>query len=111
VAGDIKTWIGSAHHVALLNDLSDVGVSILPFLQHATGIFSGMSFVLTGSLSSMSRPRAKEAIVQRGGEVKGSVSSKVDVVVVGDDPGSKLGEAQGLGITIWDEKKFLRELK
>ena len=111
VASDIAQWIGSAYNVTLLNDLSDVGVSILPFTQHAKGIFSGMSFVLTGSLSSMSRPRAKEAIIQRGGEVKGSVSSKVDVVVVGDDPGSKLDEAQELGITIWDEKKFLEEVK
>ncbi len=73
--------------------------------------FAGKTFVLTGTLQSMSRSEAKEAIEALGGKVTGSVSKKTDVVVVGEDAGSKLEKAKQLGITIWDEARFLQEIQ
>ncbi|KHF28195.1 DNA ligase [Anoxybacillus sp. BCO1] len=73
--------------------------------------FAGKTFVLTGTLQSMSRSEAKEKIEALGGKVTGSVSKKTDVVVVGEDAGSKLEKAKQLGITIWDEARFLQEIQ
>ncbi len=67
------------------------------------GRLAGKTFVLTGTLPTLSRDQAKEMIEAAGGRVSGSVSRKTDYVVVGADPGSKLAKAQELGITILDE--------
>ena len=68
---------------------------------------NGKTFVLTGSLDSMTRDEAREQVEKAGGKVTGSVSAKTDYVVVGADPGSKLNKAQQLGIEVLDEKAFL----
>ena len=60
---------------------------------------AGKSFVLTGTLAGMTREAARDAIVQRGGKVSGSVSKKTDYLVAGADPGSKLAKARDLGIS------------
>ncbi len=72
--------------------------------------FDGRTFVLTGELSSMTRGEAKKDIEKRGGKVTGSVSKKTNVVVVGENPGSKHDKAQTLEITIWDEEEFRKRL-
>ena len=72
--------------------------------------FLGKTVVLTGTLSSMGRSRAKELIERHGGKVTGSVSSKTDLVVYGQDAGSKLTKAQSLGIPLLDEAGFLAVL-
>lgn len=72
---------------------------------------SGKSFVLTGSLESVSREEAKEKIRTLGGSVSSSVSSKTDFVVAGMDPGSKLEKARKLNVKIVEEKEFLDMLK
>lgn len=64
--------------------------------------FAGKTFVLTGTLPDLSRREAKERIEARGGKVTGSVSKKTDVVVVGEDAGSKAEKADALGIEMWD---------
>ncbi len=69
--------------------------------------FSDLTFVLTGTLSALSRELAKEKIISLGGKVSGSVSSKASYVVAGENPGSKLTNAQKLGIKILSEKEFL----
>ncbi len=71
--------------------------------------FAGKTFVLTGTLPTLTREEAKALIEEKGGKVAGSVSKKTDYVVVGLDPGSKFTKAQELGITMLDEKQ-LREL-
>jgi DNA ligase (NAD+) len=69
------------------------------------------TFVLTGTLASLTREAATDAIVQRGGKVSGSVSKKTDYVVAGAEAGSKLKKAEQLGIAILDEQAFLELLK
>jgi len=74
------------------------------------GKFSGKTFVLTGTLAAMSRDEAKALIEKEGGRVSGSVSTKTDYVLAGEDPGSKLAEARKLGVSILDEEAFKRML-
>ncbi|ATB27848.1 NAD-dependent DNA ligase LigA [Melittangium boletus] len=76
-----------------------------------TGLFAGQTVVLTGGMSGMSREQAKEEIERRGGKVSGSVSRKTDLVVAGEDAGSKLKKAQELGVRILDEQGFLQLLQ
>jgi len=73
--------------------------------------FADRVFVVTGTLSSLSRKDAEAAIVAAGGRVSGDVSKNTDVLVVGDKPGSKVAKAESLGVEIWDEKKFTSALK
>jgi DNA ligase (NAD+) len=72
----------------------------------APGPLSGKSFVLTGTLPTLSREAATEAIKALGGKVTGSVSKKTDHVVAGADPGGKLAKAETLGISVLDEAAF-----
>ena len=74
------------------------------------GKIAGLSFVLTGTLSSISRDDAKERIRELGGEVKESVSKNTDYVVVGETPGDKLKKAQDLGVKTLNEAEFLKLL-
>jgi len=69
---------------------------------------SGKTFVLTGTLPSMTREAATEAIERLGGKVSSSVSRKTSYVVVGDEPGSKAEKAKSLGVETLDEAAFLR---
>ena len=70
-----------------------------------------MTFVLTGTLTTLTRDDAKEKIEALGGNVTGSVSKKTSVVIVGDSPGSKYDKAKELGITIWNEEEFVEKIK
>jgi DNA ligase (NAD+) len=74
------------------------------------GPFDGMTFVLTGTLASMTREQASERIEAGGGKVSGSVSKKTSYVVAGEDAGSKLDKAKALGVAVVTEEKFLEML-
>jgi len=76
----------------------------------AASAFSGKSFVLTGSLESMTREEAAEEIRARGGSVVASVSKNTDFLIAGEDAGSKLEKATELGVKIISEKEFLERL-
>ena len=76
--------------------------------QVVSATLEGKTFVLTGTLEHFSRDEAKEEIQKRGGKVSGSVSKKTDYVLVGAEPGSKVEEATRLGVTILNEKAFLK---
>ena len=95
---------------ALIEDLRDEG---LRFEQEgippADGPLAGKSLVLTGTLPTLTREEATELIVAAGGKVAGSVSRKTDYLVAGESPGSKLANAERLGVPVLDEEG-LREL-
>lgn len=76
----------------------------------SSGTLAGKVFVLTGSLSAMTRDEARDEIMRRGGRVTGSVSKKTDYVVAGESPGSKRDKAEALGVEILDERAFLELL-
>ena len=73
-----------------------------------TGVFAGKTFVLTGTLPSLTREKATAKIEAGGGKVSGSVSKKTDFVLAGEEAGSKLTKAQELGVKILDEAEFLK---
>jgi DNA ligase (NAD+) len=74
--------------------------------QYKSHPFYGKTFVLTGSLHSMSRSEASTLIKERGGKVSNSVSSQTDYLVVGEDPGSKFDKAKKLNVSLLTEAQF-----
>jgi DNA ligase (NAD+) len=92
----------------LITELSDAGLKMVAPLgaTSAPGPLSGKTFVITGTLPTMSREEATEAIESRGGKVTGSVSKKTNYVIVGADAGSKLAKAETLGVPTLVEAAF-----
>ena len=113
IALSIRTFFDNEDNIKLINKLKEYGLntSYLGPDIVSDDNFSGKTFVLTGSLTSITREEAKSRIEQLGGITSGSVSKKTDVVIVGDKPGSKYDNAIKLGITIWNEEEFLSKLK
>ena len=109
-AASIHQFFAQPETAALLTKLKRGGVAFptVAVDNSAPRPFAGMTFVLTGTLSSMTRTEAKEKIESLGGRVSGSVSKKTDVVVAGASPGSKLDKARALGVAVWDEGEFTR---
>ena len=91
----------------LLAKLKRAGVNLSGPAPEREGPLSGQSFVITGTLASMSRAEAEERLKRLGATVQSSVSKNTGALVVGDEPGSKLDKAKKLGIRILDEKAFL----
>ncbi|MEX0742595.1 MAG: BRCT domain-containing protein [Phycisphaeraceae bacterium] len=74
-------------------------------------MFAGKTIVLTGSLGSFTRPELTEKLEALGAKITSSVSKKTDVVIAGEDPGSKLEKARSLNVEVWDEPTLLERLK
>ena len=107
VAKSIYDWFRGGKNLKLLEKLEKAGVQIeLSKLHTASRKLQGEVFVLTGTLSSMSRDEAKDKIRELGGDVSESVSSKTAYVVAGENPGSKLEKAKKLGMRILNEEEF-----
>ncbi|HDH31706.1 MAG TPA: NAD-dependent DNA ligase LigA [Candidatus Wolfebacteria bacterium] len=112
IAESIYNWLRSKHNIELLEKLEKAGVQIKSIKYQASSIkLKGKTFVLTGSLESMSREQAKEKIRGFGGDMSESVSKKTDYVVAGSDPGSKYDKAKRLGVKIINEQEFLNLIK
>ena len=114
VASRIHTFFDEAHNREVISRLRDAGVrwkESAPRVAPQDGPLAGKTFVLTGTLSEMTRDEAKDRIVALGGKVTGSVSKKTDYVVFGERPGSKLSKAQQLGVESLDESQFETLLK
>jgi DNA ligase (NAD+) len=108
VAENVAAYFRDSDNAAMLDRLLAAGIEWPDLVAaQSTGGLSGKSFVLTGTLNSMSRDAAAEAIRAAGGKVIGSVSKKTDYVVAGAEAGSKLKKAEQLGISVLDEAKFL----
>jgi DNA ligase (NAD+) len=110
VAESFTTFLQNQYHQNIVRQLLDIVTIFFPD-KKTSGILTGKTFVITGTLETMSRDEAREKIKALGGKVASSVSSKTDYVVVGADPGSKYDEAQKLGIEVLDEGKFLNIIK
>ncbi|MEK7636048.1 MAG: NAD-dependent DNA ligase LigA [Patescibacteria group bacterium] len=108
VAESIYNWLHNERNVRFLEKLDRVGVRIENIKYQVSSIkLRGKTFVLTGTLNSISREQAKEKIRELGGEVSESVSKKTDYVVAGIEPGSKYERAKELNIKILNEQDFL----
>ena len=110
VAASIRSFAVETHNRDLIEKLRAAGVNMEsrqpPVAAIAAGPLAGKTFVVTGTLESMTRDEAEKAIEELGGKVAGSVSKKTSYLVAGAEAGSKLAKAQQLGTTILDEAQF-----
>jgi DNA ligase (NAD+) len=112
LAESVRSWLDEPRNQALLARLRTQGVRMeMPpearVVRRAEGPLSGKTYVLTGTLASMTREEAAAAIERLGGKVAGSVSRKTAGVVVGRDAGSKAEKARALGVPMLDEAAFM----
>lgn len=92
----------------LIDNLKELGVKMKPLeKKQKGGVFLGKTFVLTGTLPTMTRSQASKIIEENGGKTSSSVSKKTDYVLAGEDAGSKLTKAQSLGVTVISEQELL----
>ena len=108
VASSVYDWFQKKENRVFLKKLERVGVAVKRvFVSRKPKKFAGLSFVLTGTLKSMTRGDAKQKIRELGGDVSESVSKKTSFVVAGSDPGSKLDDANRRSVRVVSEKTFL----
>lgn len=108
VAASITEYFADSENLAFVRRLLDCGVSPQVKKEETAGtLFAGMTFVLTGTLPTLSRAQAEEMIRQNGGKASSSVSKKTSVVLAGESAGSKLEKARSLGVRIMEEEEFL----
>ncbi|MGH8284629.1 MAG: BRCT domain-containing protein, partial [Steroidobacteraceae bacterium] len=112
VAAHVAAFFGSPDHRRVIEALRAAGVR-WPEVKRAPGgalPLSGLTFVITGTLSSLTREQAQERLIALGAKVSGSVSRKTSYLVAGADAGSKLAKAQELGVRTLDESQLLEVL-
>ena len=113
IARQVVEWAGDPANRSLVDKLEAAGVRLEdpePDLSEGSDVLAGLAFVITGTLDGFTRDEAKAAVVERGGRVTGSVSSRTSFVVAGASAGSKLAKAESLGVPILDEAAFVRVL-
>ncbi len=106
----IRAWTSEPQNQGVVRHLLEVGVAAEREEAPRGGAFAGKTVVLTGGLSRLGRDEAKAEIERRGGRVSGSVSRKTDLVVAGEEAGSKLAKAKELGVKVVGEDEFLAML-
>ena len=108
LAESIDKFLHERHNRDVIERLTQAIEVSAPARAQATG---GKTFVLTGSLSGMTRDEARAALEARGHKLAASVSKKTDYVVAGEEAGSKLDRARSLGVPVIDEKQLIALLK
>jgi DNA ligase (NAD+) len=112
VAKTIKEWIAVDWHKEIVVAWKKAGVNLTQEVSvGGSGVFSGMSIVVTGTLESLTRDQAEEAIIAAGGKAASSVSKNTAFVLAGASAGSKLAKAESLGVEVISEAEFLKRLK
>ncbi len=109
VAGSVLEFFASEPGKRLLAKLRSLGIDPQGTVA-TTGVFTGKTLVLTGTLPTLKREEAEQLILNAGGKVSGSVSKKTSFVLAGEEAGSKLDKAKELGVPVIDEKEFRRML-
>ena len=115
IAQSVYSWFQVPANTALIDRLRKAGLQLttqsLTINQSQSQVFSGKTFVITGTLTTLKRDEAKGLIEKAGGKVTGSVSAKTDYLLVGEEAGSKLEKAQALGIPQLSEAQLLDMLE
>jgi len=112
IAEAVAGFFTDPQNQKLVKRLEDLGLNMEePTTAESKGPLAGQTFVITGTLPSLSRGRAAELIEAAGGHVTDSVSKRTTAVVVGADAGSKLEKAKALGIPVIDEAELLRRAR
>jgi DNA ligase (NAD+) len=111
VATTVHEFFVNDRNLALVERLRGYGLTFTAKKRERGTKFEGMTFVLTGTLPTLTRDAAKELIETAGGKVSGSVSKKTSYVVAGEEAGSKLEKAQQLGVAVLDEAGLLAMLE
>ncbi len=111
MADEVYAFFRKPSALELIERLKTAGVNMIGESRDVGTLFLGKTFVLTGTLPTMSRAEASALIEKNGGKVSGSVSKKTSYVVAGEEAGSKLTKAQTLGITILSEEELLEMME
>lgn len=113
IASRLAAFFHEPHNLEVIRQLRELGVrwDDIETVSMGTQPLAGKTYVLTGTLESISRDAAKDRLTALGAKVAGSVSKKTDYVVAGSDPGSKLDKAQALGIEVIGEEELLKLLQ
>lgn len=111
MAKDIYEFFRNPVNIKMLDDLKELGVEPPPVKMPESDVFKGKTFVLTGTLPTMTRDEASEIIKAHGGKTGSSVSRNTSFVLAGENPGSKLDKAKDLGVIILTEDDFLGMIK
>lgn len=110
IAKSIVDYFKLPEHQALVQDLIDQGIHWPKAVSAESLPLKGQTFVVTGTLPSFGRHEVKAKLVALGAKVSDSVSKQTTAVIVGDNPGSKYEKAKALGIAIWDEAEFRKQV-
>lgn len=111
IAKSVYEFFRDEENLKLIDELIVLGINPQAEERTKTNKLEGKTFVLTGTLSSMTRDEASDLIKSHGGKTSSSVSKKTSYVVAGENPGSKLDKAQNLGVIILTENDFLEMIK
>jgi len=110
VAATVREFFSNERNLALVERLRAAGLTFTAEKKVRGTALAGLTFVLTGTLPTLTRDQAKERIESAGGKVSGSVSKKTSYVVAGEEAGSKLATAEKLGVAVLDEAGLLAML-
>lgn len=113
IAKSVVDYFNNEANIEQINKLKELNIN-MNYIKEKIIIdeeFNDKTFVLTGTLTNLTRDDASNEIIKRGGKVTNSVTKKTDVVLVGEKPGSKYDKALSLGITIWNEDDLLKRIE
>ena len=116
IAASIRSFLDDEHNMRTIIRMKEAGVNMTAVMQTIAGsrrseIFADKKMVFTGELASMPRTEAQKIAASLGADVTTSVSGRTDVLVTGDNPGSKYNKAVSLNVEIWDEAAFMARIK
>lgn len=111
LAKSVYTAMREPHRIELIGRLKELGLNMTYESTKISDKFTGLTFVMTGTLPTLKREQAKEMIEKLGGKCSGSVSKKTSYVLAGEEAGSKLDKANELGITVINEEQFIKMIE
>ena len=111
ISGSVKKFFSNENNLNLIERLKKHGLKFTSNIKvKKDTFFSGKTFVLTGTLSELSREEAGEKIINLGGKVTSNVSKNTNFIIAGENPGSKISKAEKLGVDTINEKEFIKLL-